>query len=181
MKMLARNYFYWPSLDADIESFARNCTTCAMVAKNPVKAELHSWPKPTAPWTRIHADFAGPLDGKYYLVIVDAFSKWPEIVQMNCISASATIAVIKKIFARFGNPQTFVTDNGTQLTSAPFLRFCRSRGITHLRSPPFHPESNGQAERFVDTFKRELAKLKREEPTADALQTFATLRLPSRY
>ncbi|KAK6735552.1 hypothetical protein RB195_018642 [Necator americanus] len=37
---------------------------------------------------------------------------------------------------------------------------------------PFHPQSNGQAERFVDTFKRGLAKLKREEPTVDALQTF---------
>ncbi|EYC28568.1 hypothetical protein Y032_0007g3292 [Ancylostoma ceylanicum] len=91
MKMLARSYVYWPSVDADIESLVRNCTTCAMVAKNPIKAELHSWPKPTAPWTRIHADFAGPLDGKYYLVIVDAFSKWPEIVQMNCISTDSAI------------------------------------------------------------------------------------------
>ncbi|EYC16488.1 hypothetical protein Y032_0033g2686 [Ancylostoma ceylanicum] len=91
---------------------------------------------------------------------------------MNCISTSATIAVMKKIFAQFGNPQTLVTDNGTQFTSAPFQRFCHSCGITHVRSPPFHPQSNGQAERFVDAFKRGLAKLKGEEPTADALQTF---------
>ncbi|EYC29726.1 hypothetical protein Y032_0006g3147 [Ancylostoma ceylanicum] len=172
MKMLARSYVYWPSVEADIESLVRNCTTCAMVAKNLVKAELHSWPKPTAPWTPIHADFAGPLDGKYYLVIVDAFSKWPKIVQMNCISTSATIAVMKKIFAQFGNPQTLVTDNGTQFTSASFQRFCHSCGITHVRSPQFHPQSNGQAERFVDAFKRGLAKLKGEQPTADALQTF---------
>ncbi|EYC40563.1 hypothetical protein Y032_0606g577 [Ancylostoma ceylanicum] len=37
MKMLARSYVNWPSLDADIESLVTNCTTCAMVAKNPVK------------------------------------------------------------------------------------------------------------------------------------------------
>ncbi|EYC24458.1 hypothetical protein Y032_0014g2514 [Ancylostoma ceylanicum] len=90
---------------------------------------------------------------------------------MNCIPTSPTIAVMKEIFAEFGNPQTLVTNNGTQSTSAPFLRFCRSRGITLVRSPPFHSQSNRQAERFVDTFKRGLAKLKGEGPTVDALQT----------
>ncbi|EYC27997.1 hypothetical protein Y032_0008g28 [Ancylostoma ceylanicum] len=56
MKMPARSYvFQWPSLDADIESIVKNCTTCTMLAKNSVKAELYSRPKPTAPWTREHA------------------------------------------------------------------------------------------------------------------------------
>ncbi|EYC41206.1 hypothetical protein Y032_0577g226 [Ancylostoma ceylanicum] len=141
MKMLARSYVYWPSLDADIESLVRICTTRAMVAKNTVEAELHPWPKPTAPWTRIHADFAGSLEGKYYLVIVDAFSKWPGVIQMKCISTSATIAVMKKI-SPFENLQTLVTDNETQFTSATAVP------VEHVRSPPFHPQINGQAERF---------------------------------
>nr|CDJ87606.1 Integrase domain containing protein [Haemonchus contortus] len=163
---------YWPSMEADIEKLVRNCATCAQQAKDPVKTELQSWPKPLTPWTRVHADFAGPLDGNFYLVIVDAFSKWPEIIQMNSITTSATIKVLTKVFAQFGNPQTLVTDNGTQFTSATFVDFCRRRGIKHVRSPPFHPQSNGQAERFVDTFKRGLAKLKGEEPTTEALQAF---------
>ncbi|PIO68749.1 integrase core domain protein [Teladorsagia circumcincta] len=137
-----------------------------------VKAELQSWPKPVSPWARVHADFAGPLEGNFYLVIVDAYSKWPEIIQKNSITTSATIKVLTKVFAQFGNPQTLITDNGTQFTSTTFVNFCRRRGIKHVRSPPFHPQSNGQAERFVDTFKRGLAKSKREEPTADALQAF---------
>uniref|UniRef100_A0A7I4YVX2 RNA-directed DNA polymerase n=1 Tax=Haemonchus contortus TaxID=6289 RepID=A0A7I4YVX2_HAECO len=172
MKMLARSYVYWPSIEADIEKLVRNCTTCAQQAKNPVKAELQSWPKPLTPWARVHADFAGPLDGNFYLVIVDAFSKWPEIIQMSTITTSATIKVLSKVFAQFGNPKTLITDNGTQFTSATFVDFCRRRGIKHVRSPPFHPQSNGQAERFVDTFKRGLAKLKGEEPTTEALQAF---------
>ncbi|KHN83039.1 Uncharacterized protein K02A2.6, partial [Toxocara canis] len=53
-----------------------------------------------------------------------------------------------------------------------YKEFCRARGMTHLRSPPFHPQSNGQAERFVDASKRALIKLKGEEPTTDALQAF---------
>nr|CDJ81316.1 RNA-directed DNA polymerase (reverse transcriptase) and Integrase domain containing protein [Haemonchus contortus] len=172
MKMLARSYVYWPSMEADIEKLVRNCATCAQQAKNPVKAELQSWPKPLTPWARVHADFAGPLDGNFYLVIVDAFSKWPEIIQMNSITTSATIKALSKVFAQFGNPQTLITDNGTQFTSAAFVDFCRRRGIKHIRSPPFHPQSNGQAERFVDTFKRGLTKLKGEEPTTEALQAF---------
>ncbi|PIO60549.1 integrase core domain protein [Teladorsagia circumcincta] len=111
------------------------------------------------------------MNGRFYLILVDAYSKWPEIVQMSSISSTATIQVMKIIFAKFGNPTTLVTDNGTQFTSSQFALFCRSRGINHIRTPPFHPQSNGQAERFVDTFKRGLAKLKGEEPTVDALQT----------
>ncbi|PIO71669.1 integrase core domain protein [Teladorsagia circumcincta] len=165
MKMLARSYVYWPTLDNDIEQLVRNCAKCASVAKNPVKAELHSWAKPTSPWTRVHADFAGPMNGRFYLILVDAYSKWPEIVQMSSISSTATIQVMKDIFAKLGNPTTLLTDNGTQFTSAHFALFCRSQGINHIRTPPFHPQSNGQTERFVDSFKRGLAKLKGEEPT----------------
>ncbi|PIO71477.1 integrase core domain protein [Teladorsagia circumcincta] len=165
--MLARSYVYWPALDSVIERLVKNCTTCAEAAKNPVKAELNSWPKATSPWTRVHADFAGSLDGIYYLVVVDAYSKWPEILQMNSISTSATIKAMRRIFARFGNPQSLVTDNGTQFTSASSTEFCLHRGIRHIRSPPSHPQSNGQAERFVDTSKRGLAKLKREVPSTE--------------
>nr|CDJ97492.1 Integrase domain containing protein [Haemonchus contortus] len=125
MKMLARSYVYWPSMEADIEKLVRDCTKCAQQAKNPVKTELQSWPKPLTPWARVHAVFAGPLDGNFYLVIVDALSKWPEIIQMNSITTSATIKVLSKVFAQFGNPQTLITDNGTQFTSAAFVDFCR--------------------------------------------------------
>ncbi|KAK6764490.1 hypothetical protein RB195_024713 [Necator americanus] len=63
--------------------------------------------------------------------------------------------------------------SGRSFTSSQFTSFCRSRGILHIRMPPLHPRSKGQAECFVDTFKRGLAKLKREgQPTVDALQTF---------
>ncbi|PIO68447.1 integrase core domain protein [Teladorsagia circumcincta] len=172
MKMLARSYVYWPSMDTDIDTLVRNCTTCAQLAKNPVKVELQSWPKPVTPWARVHADFAGPLDRNFYLVIVDAFSKWPEIIHINSITTSAAIRVLAKVFAQFGNSEVLITDNGTEFTSTTFANFCRHRGIKHSRSPPFQPQSNGQAECFVNTFKRGLAKLKREEPTMDALLAF---------
>lgn len=91
---------------------------------------------------------------------------------MSSTTSIATIKELQRLFAQFGFPQTLVTDNGTQFTSKDFSDFCARNGIKHLRSPPFHPQSNGQAERFVDTFKRALQKLRREGTTQDAIQTF---------
>lgn len=49
----------------------------------PVKVPLQPWQIPSAPWERIHIDFASPLNGFSFLIIVDAYSKWPEIFEMQ--------------------------------------------------------------------------------------------------
>lgn len=121
---------------------------------------------------RLHIDYAGPYDGHWFSVIVDALAKWPEIYIMPSTTSSVTLNKLKECFARFGLPEVIVSDNGTQFTSHEFNDFCRLNGINHMTSPPYHPQSNGQAERFVDTFKRALLKSKGEEVTPDALQTF---------
>ncbi|KYM97848.1 Uncharacterized protein K02A2.6 [Cyphomyrmex costatus] len=158
MKIIARSYVYWPRIDQQIEEFVRNCRNCALAAKSPIKVPLSSWSLPAKPWQRVYIDFAGPLNGEYYFVLVDAFSKWPEMIPTQTIAAQRTIDILQEIFARFGVPESLVSDNGTQFTSKKFQNFCLLQGINHLHTPPFHPSSNGQAERFVDTFKRALSK-----------------------
>ncbi|XP_058817026.1 uncharacterized protein K02A2.6-like [Topomyia yanbarensis] len=75
MKALARSYVYWPCLDADIVNFVKACQHCATVARSPPHSSPVPWPKQTAPWQRVHVDYAGPIKGEYYLVAVDSFSK----------------------------------------------------------------------------------------------------------
>jgi hypothetical protein len=162
MKSLARIYVYWPKLDSEIEEFVRKCQQCAAVAKNPIKTTLQSWPKVDGPWKRIHMDYAGPFNGKMYLIIVDAFSKYPEIFEMNSTNSTATISKLKSLIARYGIPETLVSDNGTQFRSHEFQKFTKFNGIEHLFSAPYMPQSNGQAERMVDTFKRAFSKIKGE-------------------
>lgn len=158
MKSLARSYVYWPSMDKQIEEYVRSCSKCIESSKSPVRVPLTPWPKPSDPWKRIHIDFAGPVGGHYYLIAVDAYSKWPEVFDTSTITANYTIDMLSSLFSRFGNPEKIVSDNGTQFTSATFQKFCQDRGIQHIRTAPYHPQSNGQAERFVDTFKRSLKK-----------------------
>ncbi|VDM46333.1 unnamed protein product [Toxocara canis] len=120
---------------------------------------------------KVHTDFAGPIDGPYYLVIVDAYSKWPEIAQMNFVSTPAIIAALKKISTQIGNPQTLLTKYAVYVNIVQGI-LPRLRNQKSTPPPPFHPQSYGQVERFVDTSKRILAKLKGKERTTDALQTF---------
>lgn len=73
MKPLAKSFVNWPNIDEDVESFVRQCRSCAAAAKLPRKTTLSSWPIPTKPWERIHIDYAGPVNGYFYLVVVDAY------------------------------------------------------------------------------------------------------------
>lgn len=163
MKKIARSYVYWPNLDKDCETTVRNCARCQENAKSPRKVALEPWLNATYAWQRIRVDFAGPVDGRCYLVVVDAFSKWPEVVELTTISSSRTVDELKKMFARCGLPQTIVSDNGTQFHSELFKRMCEEGGIVHVTTAPYHPQSNDQAERFVDTLKHGIKKLRGEE------------------
>lgn len=159
MKALARSYVHWPNMDEDITAVVKSCEPCASTAKLPVKSLLSSWPIPNRPWERVHADFAGPLNNnEYYLILVDAYSKWPEVFPLSSITTEQTIIKISEVCARFGCMTTLVTDNGPQFTSALFQKFCKERNISHVFTPIYHPQSNGLAERFVDTIKRALKK-----------------------
>ena len=82
MKSLARTHVWWPKIDQQIEERVRECTSCQSIRNRPSPALLHPWSWPSQPWQRIHVDFAGPLLGTYFLVVVDAHSKWLEIMPM---------------------------------------------------------------------------------------------------
>jgi len=158
MKALARMHVWWPGIDAEIEQLARKCEECTAQSNDPARVPLHSWEYPQRPWQRLHIDFAGPFQGKMWLIVVDAYSEWPEVIPMHTITSERTIAVLRNLFATHGLPEQIVSDNGRQFTSDEFQEFCRINGIKHVLVPPYHPSSNGKAERFVQTFKAAMNK-----------------------
>jgi transposase InsO family protein len=172
MKRTARQHCWWPGVDRDMERLVRGCPSCQQVHASP-KAEFHSWPAAASPWERIHLDFAGPFWGSVWLVCVDSFSRFPYVAQMSSTTTQATVQALRKVFIIEGLPRTLVTDNGPQFTSSEFTDFCKANGIEHLTTAPFHPASNGLAERFVRTFKESMAKSKLDgQCKLEALQTF---------
>ncbi|XP_029646255.1 uncharacterized protein K02A2.6-like [Octopus sinensis] len=154
IKSLMRSYGYWPTMNRDIEEALKSCKGCGLAAKSPA-TKWQRWPKTDIPWTRLYIDYAGPLKGSYYLL-------WWIVFQSDrkCINVTfaVTLSILHELFARYGILDTIVSDNGTQFMSEEFSKFCEIFVIEHAATPPYHPMSNGQADRFIDTFKRALKK-----------------------
>ena len=169
---ILHSHFWWPGLDGDIEGKTKACLGCQGVQSLPATAPLHPWSWPTEPWERIHIDFLGPLRGSMWLVVIDAHSKWPEVLRMNSTTTDATVACLRTLFARTGCPKVLVSDNGPQLVSSDFAAFLTANGIKHQRSAPFHPATNGLAERFVQSFKRAINAAPVSTPVQEVADKF---------
>ncbi|XP_045779574.1 uncharacterized protein K02A2.6-like [Maniola jurtina] len=153
MKNVSRSYVYWPSLDRDIEDLCRKCEACRIVRDSPPRAILHPWEYPLCPWQRVHADFA-ECAGKKYLIVLDAHSKWVEVISMTRTDAESTILAFQTLFARFGQPAQLVTDNGPPFSALDFKNFCANNGIKSVTTAPYRPQGNGAAENMVKTVKK---------------------------
>ena len=125
---------------------------------------------PEKPWSRIHVDHAINFLGHNWLVLTDSYSKYPCIHATTSTSTKCTTELLEQDFAHFGYPHTIVSDNATTFMSDEFKVWCRERGITHLTGAPYHPATNGAAERLVQTFKQALKKS--SLPPRAALQEF---------
>ena len=145
-------------MDTDLEQKMCQCSPCQENGKSPPEAPLQSWEWPHKPWVRLHLDYAGPFFGKMFLITIDAHSKWMEAFPMKMSTSSATIEKLRIAFATHSVPEIVVTDNGSNFTSEELEDFLKQNGIRHIRTPPYHPASNGLAERVVQTFKEGMKK-----------------------
>ena len=87
-------------------------------------------------------------------------------------STKVAIEFLKQDFAHFGYPHTLGTDNATPFMSQDFQARCKARGVIHLTGVPYHPATNGVAERLVQTLNTSLRKSRL--PSREALQGFLT-------
>ena len=93
--------------------------------------------------------------GDMWLVVMDTKSKWPHVLKLSKYPTTETmISALNDLFTLWGLPDTLVSDNGTQFTSVAFAEWYVQHAITHLTSAPFHPPSNGEAERLNGVFKQ---------------------------
>ena len=102
---------------------------------------------PAYPWQRIGTDLF-QVNNKTYLIAVDFFSRYPEVITLSSTTSKSIIMALKTLFARHGIPETVVSgDNGPQYSSEEFKQFAEEYNFTHSTSSPHYPQSNGQAER----------------------------------
>ena len=164
--MKIRQRFYWINCREDVEDWCRKCTNCSSV-KGPhtrSRGALKLY-NVGAPWERIALDVAGPFPtsnrgNKYILVVMDYFTKWPEVFAIpNQEAITIAETVVAEVFCRYGVPLEIHSDQGRNFESLVFQETCRIMGIHKTRTTAYHPQSDGMVERFNQTLERHLAKV----------------------
>jgi len=150
-----RNHYYWPSLAADVFGWVAACPTCA---KNRLMgtqsiASMRLFPA-TEPFAALAIDLLGPLprtpEGyEYILVICDRSSKFTRAVPLKDISALDVLsAFLDTWVASYGIPDSVLSDNGPQFAAVLWQGVLKALGIDTNYATPYHPQTNGQVERF---------------------------------
>ena len=168
MKALARMYAWWPDITSDVENYVKTCVSCQQYQTSPNSSAIVQWPKPTSPWHRVHADFAGPFHGRRFFLLVDSYSHWLEVKEVPSTSVNSAVRSLRSIFATHGLPKVLVTDNDPTVFGTPtFKEFCTKNAIELRNTAPYHPSSNGPIERMVQSTKTALKKLLAESNRND--------------
>ncbi|XP_003742090.1 uncharacterized protein K02A2.6-like [Galendromus occidentalis] len=121
MKNKAKGSVYWPSIDADIEAFVRQCHACQENAPSLPKELMIISEIPSLPWQTVAADIF-EFDGSHYQVVVDHYSVYFEIQKLSNITSKTLIQACFSCFAHFGIPKTMRVDNGRQYASFEFRK-----------------------------------------------------------
>lgn len=200
--------FFWSNMNKEVGTWTRTCIGCQRgKVQRHVISPLGEFGK-SQRFEHIHVDIVGPLppsnDFRYLVTMIDRCTKWPEAIPVRDITAD-TIA--KTIYdgwiSRFGCPLRLTTDQGRQFESSLFRALMKKCGITRIRTTAFHPQANGQVERWHRTLKSALmarcartnwsdelstvllglrTALRQDQEVSPALMTYgSTLRVPSDF
>lgn len=159
-KRTARETVFWHGMSIEIEEYIRTCEVCQKFARNNAKQPLMPYPIPLYPWQHLATDIAN-FEQRDYLIVIDKYSNWPEVVQLTSKSASEVVRHMQNLFARHGIPETVTSDNNP-FNSAVYLEFAEKWGFQPKFTSPHFPQSNGHAEKSVQTIKLMLKKCREE-------------------
>ena len=161
-----RQRFYWPGYEADVEHWVRDCELCQKRNQpQPLPRVPLGTIRASYPFEKISWDIMGPLPvtnkgNKYILVVTDVFSKWVEAFPLQVTDGfTLTSTLMDEVICRYGVPTQLHSDQGSNLNAEVNQKLCQLLGIQRTRTTAYHPQGNGQVERFNHTVEAMLAKM----------------------
>ena len=152
---LYTDLYFWPNGSTECEQMCRECTACARAEKSSKTNQVPTgeYPVPDGPWQVLAMDITGPFweaphRHENVVVLMDYFSKFPEIMFTEKTTSTVIIRWLEEVFSVWGNPLEIITDNGPQFVSDEFEEFLAGRFIKHTTTPVYCPQRNGLVERF---------------------------------
>ena len=163
--------YWWPHMQHSVKQYIGSCNKCALhnIRRTKDDGKLKNIEPPDDVFQIVHMDFWGPMtasdDGnRYVLVLTDNLSKYviAEAVP-DCTAKTAAKFFVEKFILVHGVPERLITDNGVHFSNALMKTITQTTDIQHAFSASYHPQTNGQVERFNATFATQLAKYCNEE------------------
>lgn len=166
-QLRAKACVYWPGVNKEIEEYVKGCEICTQYQRQQTSEPLMPHEIPKMPWDTIGTDLFF-FDNDNYLIVADYYSKFPLVrkIRGRCDSY-AIVRALKEIFGEQGIPRKVISDNGPQFASATFSDFAKEWCFDHLTSSPRYPQSNGFAERNVQTVKNIFKKARQANSDVD--------------
>ena len=159
-KLRAKTCVYWKGINADTERAVTNQSS--QQAETLLPHDI-----PDGPWQVLATDIFH-LEGNDYVTVADCYSKMPFVRRLTCNSTSATvISALKQLFGEHGIPHKLLSDNGPQYDCVEFRTFAADWGFKHVTSSARYPQSNGVAERMVQTVKKTMLKARQSSTDPD--------------
>ena len=119
MSLRARETVYWPGISKDIRHTYHHCHICAKFARTQQRETLQFIETPQTAWEQLGLDIF-TLRNTQYLLVIDYFSQFPVVKQLQSLHSLSVIKHLKDIFTEIGIPRCIVSDGGTQFTSQEF-------------------------------------------------------------
>ena len=149
----------------DVANHYCTCEVCqrAQGKRYGARAEMIPLPLIEKPFQRIAMDIIGPLlrsnnGNKYILTICDYATRYPEALPIPDTEAIAIAKELVSVFAKVGIPVEILTDQGSNFMLNLLQEIYLMLNISHLRTSPYHPQTDGQTERFNGTLKSMIRK-----------------------
>ena len=144
-KMLAKQLYYWPNINKELTTYVTNCSNCMEFrASQPKETQLHY--HSTFPWELLHADLF-ETKGTPHIAIVDDFSGMLFSYALKNQTTAAVVETLSDLFLYFSYPCKISTDNGGCFRKS-FGDFCKTYGINHVTSSPYHHEKAAESAVF---------------------------------
>ena len=154
---LVRERCYWPNMRLDIDQWCKECERCVIVkAVQPSVRTFMGHLMASKPLEVLAIDFTTlerASDGReHILVVTDVFSKFTQAYPTSDQKAHTVVKILtEKWFYTYGVPKRIHSDQGRSFEGELLKRLCQLYGIAKTRTTPYHPEGNGQCERFNRT------------------------------
>ena len=165
-----RRRYYWPNMYKDTMKFVEKCALCRARRQKRDHAPMQDMPIPNYPFEIVGIDTCGPYPeteagNKYVMTVVDHLTGWPEAFATRDKTANTVANVLlRHILPRHACPKILLSDRGSEFLNGVIEYLTEKLHVIHLKTSPYHPQTNAKTERFHRFMVDALSKYSYSDP-----------------